>query len=105
MRAKGLRAFDDERAGGIVLAFDGEGLRGFQDSDAVFDKGVYEFDSGLEIGLIGRHDVAAGVAEFGIVQDGLIEIGFESGCAQATDGKTDGHRIWVRGFGSATSGG
>ena len=69
VRAEGLVAFHHEAARGIILAGDGEGRCGLVNGDAVLQQRVDEFGGGGEIGLIGGDDVAARIAQFGIVQN------------------------------------
>ena len=55
---------------------------GLQDSDAVLDEGVDELGGGGEIGLVGRDDVAARIAQLGVVQHGVVELGGKRPCAR-----------------------
>src|ERR1019366_962412 len=59
---------------GIALACHLEGGGGPLDGDAVLQQSVDKLGGGGEIGLAGRNDVAARIAQLGIVQDGVVQV-------------------------------
>ncbi len=63
MRAEGLIGLHDERVRRIRFAADGERRRRLHHGDARLDERVHEVDGVAEVGLIGRHDVAARIAQ------------------------------------------
>ena len=71
---EGLGGLDDVGTGGIAFAGGGEGGRGLVDLDASFDEGVDELDGRRKVGLGGGEDVAAGIAEIGLLH-GRVESG------------------------------
>ena len=75
VRAESLGGLDDVGSGGIGLPGDGEAGGGALDVDAGLQQSIEELDRVGEIGLIGRDDISARIAKFGIVQDLVVKVG------------------------------
>ena len=75
VRAERLRGLHHIGTRGIALAGHLEsGGRALPHGDAVLQQRVDKFRGGGEVGLIGRNDVAARIAQFGIVQNRVVQL-------------------------------